>query len=129
MGVPPGTGPDDVDPQKARRRCFDVLAVVGFASSWVCGMLAGVVCAMALVRIGRTGDRGRGLAVAGLVVSCLWLAALGAATVIAISSGRGPIRLVRAPAHPPATPPATSRGARRSTSGPWCRRLIMATAR
>jgi hypothetical protein len=51
--------------------------VIGFLFSLICGIpVAVVLCVIALNRIPRLGQKGKGLAVAGLVISGLWMAGL-----------------------------------------------------
>ncbi len=69
---------------------YNVLAIVSFVSSFFIS-LAGIICGhIALSQIKRTGERGRGFAIAGLVIgyatlvlgiifAIVWFAILGAA--------------------------------------------------
>lgn len=61
-----------IHPLKEKRQ-FNVLAIVGFVLSFLGGLsIIGIaLSAVALVQIQKTGERGRGLAIAGLVIGIL----------------------------------------------------------
>ncbi|WP_220036624.1 DUF4190 domain-containing protein [Curtobacterium sp. MCBD17_008] len=61
---------------------LNTLSVVGFVLAFVANVVGLVVSVIALVQIGRTGERGRGLAIAGIVVGGFWFAAFGGALVL-----------------------------------------------
>lgn len=50
---------------------FSVLAIVGFVLAFVVNIAGLVVSIIALVQLKRTGERGRGLALAGVIISAL----------------------------------------------------------
>lgn len=78
-GPPPGSGGTSS------------LAVIGFVLSLVGGLLlSAVLCIVALNRIPQHKQRGKGLAIAGLVISGLWLVGIGLAIVF--SDGGEPSR-------------------------------------
>src|SRR5262249_11864489 len=63
--------------------------VLGLAGITVIGAVLGIVFGiMALRRIGRTGQRGRGMAIAGLALSAIWLLLIGA--FFAFGIGKSP---------------------------------------
>ena len=62
-------------PQARANRSWDGFAVAGFVISILGGILLSVIfCLVALSRIRRSGARGRGLAISGLVLSGVWVA-------------------------------------------------------
>jgi hypothetical protein len=64
---------------------IDGLAVAGFVLSFLGGIIAVVLCIVALAR-GRGGRRrGRGFAIAGLVISVIWILALGGIVIAGLS--------------------------------------------
>src|SRR5579859_1392853 len=80
----PGGGPGAAGTISGLAVASLVLGLIGFT---VIGAIASVVCgSLAFGQIARTGRRGRGLAVTGLVLSALWLVALGAFLVLRGSS-------------------------------------------
>lgn len=60
--------------------------VLGLVGVWVLGIVLGIV---ALRRIRRTAQQGRGLAIAGIVLSGIWLAIT--ALVLVVGLGSGPV--------------------------------------
>jgi hypothetical protein len=52
---------------------YNVLAIVGFVLAFVVNIGGLVVSIIALTQIKRTGERGRGLAIAGIIISALSL--------------------------------------------------------
>ncbi len=62
-----------------------VVGIVGglFVVGSIVGLVLGIV---ALSQIRRTGEKGRGLAVAGIVLSCAWIVLIAVVAVAAISS-------------------------------------------
>lgn len=67
---PSATPPTSAAPPK-----WNVLAIVGFIASFLFA-LVGIVCsAIGLRQISRTGDRGRGLAIAGIIIGAVNLVA------------------------------------------------------
>ena len=59
----------DRDPYGApTQQRFNTLAIVGFALSFFISIAGVVCCAIALSQINARGERGRGLAIAGLVI-------------------------------------------------------------
>ena len=86
----PGDGPGAAGRTSGLAVASLVLGLIGFT---VIGAIASVICGIiALGRTGqiggtgRTGQRGRGMAIAGLALSALWLVALGAFVVLHGSS-------------------------------------------
>lgn len=61
---------------------INTLSIAGFVLAFVANVVGLVVSVIALVQIGRTGERGRGLAIAGIVVGGSWVALLGAAFLV-----------------------------------------------
>ena len=51
------------------------MAIAGFVLSFVCGILGLIFSAVALSQIGKTGEGGKGLATAGLVISIVSMVA------------------------------------------------------
>ncbi|GAA4266092.1 DUF4190 domain-containing protein [Frondihabitans peucedani] len=52
---------------------YSVLAIVGFVLAFVFSLAGLIVSIIALTQIKRTGERGRGLALAGVIISALSL--------------------------------------------------------
>jgi hypothetical protein len=98
---PPGPSPADPAPGPAapgppRRRPTDGLAVAALASGIVPAIPVTLVLGpLALIRIGRSGARGRPLAITGLVLAGLWTvaAAIVAAAIITRPPPPKPVRL------------------------------------
>jgi Domain of unknown function (DUF4190)/Septum formation len=90
-GTPPAYGaPGYSQPGYGGNRPFSAAAIV----SLIFGILGGIPIAIgfgiaALVRIPRRGQRGKGLAIAGLVLSGLWLAGVIAGVIGAAASNNG----------------------------------------
>lgn len=82
--------------------------VLGLVGVWILGIVLGIV---ALKRIRRTAQQGRGLAIAGIVLSGIWLAIT--ALILVVGLGSGPV--VPAPLRSSA-PSASSTGASGSHS-------------
>ncbi|MDY1003906.1 DUF4190 domain-containing protein [Curtobacterium sp. CFBP9011] len=61
---------------------INTLSIAGFVLAFVANIVGLVVSVIALVQIGRTGERGRGLAIAGIVVGGFWFALLGGAFLV-----------------------------------------------
>lgn len=61
---------------------LNTLAIVGFVLAFVANIVGLVVSVIALVQIARTGERGRGLAIAGVVVGGFWFALFGGALIV-----------------------------------------------
>jgi hypothetical protein len=61
--------------------------VLGLVGIWFLGLVLGIV---ALRRIRRTFQDGRGLAIAGIVLSCVWLVLLALVLVIGLGSNPAP---------------------------------------
>ncbi|WP_144762799.1 DUF4190 domain-containing protein [Curtobacterium sp. 9128] len=70
---------------------LNTMAIAGFVVAFVAGLVGVVLSVIALVQIRRTGEHGRGLAIAGIVVGGFWFAALGGAllvhAVVAVTHG------------------------------------------
>ncbi|MFI1521443.1 DUF4190 domain-containing protein [Kitasatospora cineracea] len=83
---PPGTAPYGmpVHPAYAQRQLYtNGLAIASLVVSFLCFVgAAGIIMgAIALRQIKRTGERGRGLAIAGIVIGSLWLVVFAAGMV------------------------------------------------
>jgi hypothetical protein len=61
---------------------LNTLSIVGFVLAFVANIVGLVVSVVALVQISRTGERGRGLAIAGIVVGGFWFALFGGAFIV-----------------------------------------------
>jgi len=61
---------------------LNTLSIVGFVLAFVANIVGLVVSVIALVQIGRTGERGRGLAIAGIVVGGFWFVVFGGALLL-----------------------------------------------
>jgi hypothetical protein len=94
---PPPTGPGGQAPPPPPdggwapdHRPFDVFAALGLAFAFIVGPLGLLFSIVSLIRTRKGRRRGRGLAIAGLVVSVLWIAAVSAiiAAVIATTAFR-----------------------------------------
>lgn len=83
----------DASPQATRRAAYrqptggtNSMAIAGFVLLWVCG-LPGIICAhVALSQIRRTGEGGRGLAIATLIIGYSAIAAFVILYVVASSA-------------------------------------------
>ncbi len=95
---PPGPRPD-VHPQTPRRGT-DGFAIASLVFGLIGGILLGLIFGVvALRRIRRRGGDGRGLAIAGIVLSCVWtvLIGVGAILVAMESADRSAAGAVTAP--------------------------------
>jgi hypothetical protein len=67
---------------------MDSIALLGFLLTFLCpGLVPIVLSIVGLSRIRRSGDRGRGLAIAGLILNALLVVAMIAGGVLAVRSG------------------------------------------
>jgi hypothetical protein len=74
-------------PYPGRSVDLDGLALAGFLFALFAGVpVAVVLCLVALRRIRRTGDQGRGLAIAGLAVSAAWVLLVAFVVVVGVAS-------------------------------------------
>jgi hypothetical protein len=80
-GYPPG--PEFPPPAAASTNGFAVAALVFGILGGLLGFVFGII---ALVQIRRKGQKGTGLAVAGLVLSALWLLAIGLGVVLVLAT-------------------------------------------
>jgi hypothetical protein len=80
---PGGYGSPDGKPPKTPGT--DGFAIAGFITAFFCGLVSVVLCIVALSRIKRSGQGGKGLAIAGLVITALSVAVL-VASVVAVRS-------------------------------------------
>lgn len=104
-GGPGGPGRRAGAPGKANGLAVASL-ILGVLGITVIGAIAGIVLGiLALGQIRRTGQRGRGMAIAGLALSALWLVLLGAYVVL--HGGKSPT-----------PPPASSGHSSSPTAGP-----------
>ena len=71
--------------QQAPPPHFNVLAIVSFVSAFVVSLAAIITGHIAISQIKKTGERGRGLAIAGLVLGYVGLVSGIIATIIIIS--------------------------------------------
>uniref|UniRef100_A0A942T6F1 DUF4190 domain-containing protein n=1 Tax=Neobacillus citreus TaxID=2833578 RepID=A0A942T6F1_9BACI len=67
---------------------YNVLAIVGFILAFVVNIAGLVVSIIALTQIKRTGERGRGLALAGIIISALSIV-FGIISVIVVIATAG----------------------------------------
>ncbi|MGO4534413.1 DUF4190 domain-containing protein [Leifsonia sp. 2MCAF36] len=75
--VDPGVQPYPFAPPYAPEPSWNVLAIVGFVGSFWAGLI-GIVCGhIALAQIRRTGEKGRGLALAGTIIGYAQFALIG----------------------------------------------------
>ena len=82
---PPQPRPPDA-PYPRRTGDVDGLAIAGFLFGVFAGVpIAVALCLVALRRIRRTGDQGRGLAIAGLAVSAAWVALVAVVVAVAVA--------------------------------------------
>ncbi|MGN8050866.1 DUF4190 domain-containing protein [Curtobacterium sp. 22159] len=84
--TPPSHQPQQPAPaapyaQQPADQRFSVLAIVGFVLAFVVNIAGLVVSIIALVQVRKTGERGRGLALAGIIISALSLI-LGVVSII-----------------------------------------------
>lgn len=61
---------------------LNTLAIAGFVLAFVANIVGLVVSVVALVQISRSGERGRGLAITGIVVGGFWFALFGGALLV-----------------------------------------------
>ena len=75
--------PIEAGPDHSR---YDGFAIAGFALSFLGGLVGGVLCVIALFRIGGGPGRrrGRGLAVAGLLISVIWFIVLAVVAALVV---------------------------------------------
>ncbi|WP_131741120.1 septum formation family protein [Actinomadura roseirufa] len=86
--ITPPTAQAPAGPPRARRT--NRLAVIALITGLLGLFMIAVGCALAaLPRTGRHGDRGRGLAVAGLAAGLAWAVALAAVVAVAVTSADG----------------------------------------
>ena len=64
----------------------NALAIAAFASSFLIGVTGVILAFIALNQVKTTGERGRGLAIAAVVVGCAYTAILAYLTVALLSS-------------------------------------------
>jgi hypothetical protein len=73
-------------PYPGRSGDHDGLALAGFLFALFAAVpIAAVLCVVALRRVRRTGDQGRGLAIAGLAVSAAWVLLVALVVVVAVA--------------------------------------------
>ncbi len=65
---------------------FNVLAIVGFILAFVINIAGLVVSIIALSQVKRTGERGRGLALAGIIISAISLVLSVVSVIVVIAS-------------------------------------------
>jgi uncharacterized membrane protein len=65
------TEPYQQQPAPAAQQRYNVLSIVGFVLAFFISIAGLVVSIIALVQIKRTGERGRGLALAGVIISAI----------------------------------------------------------
>lgn len=63
---------------------LNTMSIAGFVLAFVVNIVGLVVSIIALAQIRRTGERGRGLAIAGVVVGGFWFALLAVALVVRV---------------------------------------------
>lgn len=61
---------------------LNTLSIVGFVLALVANVVGLVVSVVALVQISRTGERGRGLAITGIIVGGFWIALFATAFLV-----------------------------------------------
>jgi len=91
-GVPGGTGGPGRRASPGKADGFAVASLVlGLLGITIIGAVLGIIFGItALRRIRRTGRRGRGMAIAGLAFSAIWLLLVGAFFVLGNGSGKSP---------------------------------------
>ena len=91
-GVPGGTGGPGRRASPGKADGFAVASLVlGLLGITIIGAVLGIILGItALRRIRRTGRRGRGMAIAGLAFSAIWLLLVGAFFVLGNGSGKSP---------------------------------------
>jgi hypothetical protein len=65
---------------------FNVLAIVGFILAFFINIAGLVVSIIALSQVKRTGERGRGLALAGIIISAISLVLSVVSVIVVIAS-------------------------------------------
>ncbi|WP_167138332.1 DUF4190 domain-containing protein [Diaminobutyricimonas sp. TR449] len=84
MTMPPAAPPPPYQPAPVGQK-YNVLAIISLVTSIVGISLAGIICGhIALSQIKRTGESGRGMAIAGLIVGYIGLV-VGIITAIAFA--------------------------------------------
>lgn len=86
---PPGPPPqyEGYNPQYQPSAKTNGMAIAGFVLSFFCGILGLIFSAVALSQISKTGQGGKGLAIAGLVISIVSM--IAGFAVVAGGSGSG----------------------------------------
>jgi len=83
----PPAPPTGYTPYPAQKSGTNVLAIIALVGAFVFP-LAGVICGhIALSQIKRTGENGRGLAIAGLIIGYVYIAFIVLMVIIAIIVG------------------------------------------
>jgi hypothetical protein len=73
------------EPEKRGLNGFAIASLIfGICGGWFLGLIFGII---ALSQIRKRGQRGRGIAIAGVVLSSLWMVVLAVALVYAITTG------------------------------------------
>lgn len=90
MTMPPAAPPPYEYTQQAQQRPagqkYNVLAIISLVTSIVGISLAGVICGhIALSQIKRTGESGRGMAIAGTIIGYVGLVASVIAIIVALA--------------------------------------------
>lgn len=73
---------DDAHRLTDRHERMNSLSIAGFVVAFVANIVGVVLSVIALVQIRRTGERGRGLAIAGIVVGSFWFVLFGGALLV-----------------------------------------------
>ncbi|GIT82136.1 hypothetical protein LLS1_38050 [Leifsonia sp. LS1] len=83
----PPAAPAGYTPYPAQKSGTNVLAIIALVGAFIIP-LAGVICGhIALSQIKRTGESGRGLALAGLIIGYVYIALIVLFTILAIVAG------------------------------------------
>jgi hypothetical protein len=85
MTLPPAAPPPQYQPAPASQK-YNVLAIISLVTSIIGVSLAGIICGhIALSQIKRTGESGRGMAIAGTVIGYVGLVAGIVITILAFT--------------------------------------------
>jgi Co/Zn/Cd efflux system component len=84
MPQPYNNTPGDVAPASGR---YNVLSIVGFVLAFVISIAGLVVSIIALTQINKTGEKGRGLALAGIIISALSVIISIISIIVLVSTG------------------------------------------
>ncbi|WP_437583746.1 DUF4190 domain-containing protein [Paramicrobacterium sp. CJ85] len=66
--TPPPPAPNPYQGAPAPQDKYNVMAIVGFILSFFVSLVGAILCFVALSQIKKTGEKGRGLAIAGVII-------------------------------------------------------------